>query len=178
MINEGVLTNSELLYSSDEIQDAIVRMSEEINSVLKDDEVVAVCVMNGAIVFYGQLITRLGINTYIDYVHATRYQGKIAGSELVWLREPEINPEGKIILIIDDILDEGYTLAAIVEKYRQLGAKAVYTAVLVTKSGTNKSGIITDFSGLTVPDKYVFGYGMDYKGLYRNLPEIYAARDL
>jgi len=134
-------------------------------------------VMNGGLIFSGQIIPRMNFLMSVDYVHATRYDNNTVGKELVWLREPSVDPAGRPVLILDDILDEGYTLSAIVKKYHTMGASSVLTAVLVTKKNTQKTEFKVDFEGLSVPDRYVFGYGMDYKGYFRNIPGIYAVKD-
>lgn len=172
-----IADQADLLFNRDQINTAITDIADAINKKLLNQNPIVVCVMNGGLVFSGQLLTRLNPVLCVDYVHATRYGNNVSGKELVWLREPSVDPSGRYVLILDDILDEGYTLQDIVGRYRDMGAKQVLTAVLVTKEGTQKTDLDVDFQGLTVPDRYVFGYGMDYKGYFRNLPGIYAVKD-
>jgi hypoxanthine phosphoribosyltransferase len=112
-----------------------------------------------------------------DYVHVTRYGQQIAGGALSWRAEPSTPVSGRTLLLVDDILDEGLTLAAIRERLLQRGADACYTAVLADKLIGRKKPIAADFVALTVPDRFLFGYGMDVFGAWRNLPAIYAMRD-
>jgi hypoxanthine phosphoribosyltransferase len=110
----------------------------------------------------------------MDYIHATRYQGKLRGKTLQWRALPAIDPRGRDILVVDDILDEGITLQEIVGWFEDAGAASVHTAVLVEKDRKRTVPVKADIVGLRVPDRYVFGCGMDYKGYWRNLEEIYA----
>jgi hypoxanthine phosphoribosyltransferase len=115
----------------------------------------------------------------IDYIHVSRYQGATRGSNLQWIKLPSLSLEGRTVLIIDDILDEGLTLQAIVEHCFEKGAREVRTAVLVEKQLSSRPGLArADFTGLLVPNRYVFGYGMDYQGQLRNVPGIYAVHGL
>ena len=125
--------------------------------------------------FSGKLLTRLAFPLQIDYLHATRYRNNTQGSELEWHRLPALSLHGRDVLILDDILDEGATLAAVVAHCRAQGAARVLTAVLVDKHHERKvPGIRADFVGLRVEDRYLYGYGMDYRGYLRNAAGIYA----
>ncbi len=108
-------------------------------------------------------------------MHATRYQNTTSGKELTWKSKPEMSLKGRTIVIVDDILDGGLTLAAVKSYCENAGAGSVYTAVLVDKVDARVEGGLKqpDFSALTVDNHYVFGYGMDYKGYLRNAPGIY-----
>jgi hypoxanthine phosphoribosyltransferase len=132
--------------------------------------------MIGGIVTAGKLLTRLNFPLTIDYIHATRYRGKTRGAELQWVARPSESVVGREVLLIDDIFDEGLTLKALIDDCKQAGAAGVHTAVLVEKQCDKRCDIEVDFLGLTVEDKYVFGYGMDYKGYLRNAAGIYAVR--
>ena len=112
-----------------------------------------------------------------DYIHATRYAGKTRGGELNWVAESGISLEDRHVLIIDDINDEGLTLAAIVKHCKEKNPLSVKTVVLVDKQHDRKQGAPADYVGLSVEDRYVFGYGMDYKGYLRNAPGIFAVKD-
>ena len=135
------------------------------------------CVMGGAVVFSGQLLPKLNFPLEFDYVQASRYHNQTEGQNLVWKVEPKDNVRGRTVLLLDDILDEGHTLAAIKEKCLAQGAKEVVIAVLVEKRLERSKPIAADFVGLTVPNRYVFGCGMDAYGWWRNLPAIYALKD-
>lgn len=110
----------------------------------------------------------------VDYLHATRYRGETSGADLQWRVEPVINLAGHDVLIIDDILDEGYTLDAIIDFCRLRQAASVSAAVLVRKQHQRGVKPSVSYIGLDVPDRYVFGAGMDYKGYWRNAEGIFA----
>ena len=173
----NVLKRADCLYSGLEVEQAIDKMAFSINQELRGKNPVVVCVMNGGIVPFGKLLPKLDFVCEVDYVHATRYRNTLSGSRLSWVCGPNIPPKGRTVLLVDDILDEGITLEAIVHRFREEGAAAVHTAVLVVKERERQADIAVDYAGLTVPDRYVFGYGMDYKGFLRNAPGIYAENE-
>lgn len=169
-----LLENAQLIHSSAAVEASIIRLSQEITQVLSDKSPVVICVMGGGIVFAGQLLTQLNFPLEVDYVHASRYQNNTVGKTLTWQSLPKLNLSNRTVLLLDDILDEGITLLAIKEKCLELGAKVVLSAVLVEKTLSYAKPIAADFVGLDVPDRYVFGYGMDAYGWWRNLAAIYA----
>ncbi|MDZ4142112.1 MAG: hypoxanthine-guanine phosphoribosyltransferase [Methylotenera sp.] len=171
---QQLLEQARLIHSSDAVVATIVRLSQEITDSLQDDCPVVVCVMGGGIVFAGQLLTQLNFPLEVDYVHASRYQNKTVGKTLIWQSLPKLDLTNRTVLLVDDILDEGITLLAIKEKCLELGAKNVLSAVLIEKKLPHSKPIAADFVGLEVPNYYVFGYGMDAYGWWRNLPAIYA----
>ena len=132
--------------------------------------------MGGAVVFTGQLLPLLHFPLEFDYVHVSRYGDKLQGGRFNWLRTPQSSVEGRHVLILDDILDEGHTMAAIKEKVMTLGALSCQTAVFANKLICKTKPIQADYIGLNVPDRYVFGYGMDAAGAWRNLGAVYALK--
>ena len=125
--------------------------------------------------FASQLALRIKTDLEFDYLHATRYRGKTSGAGLTWLRHPQVPMAGRRVLLVDDILDEGHTLKAVVEACLAEGAAEVKVAVLTRKDHARcVEGVCADYIGIDVPDRYVFGYGMDYYEQGRNLPGIYA----
>jgi hypoxanthine phosphoribosyltransferase len=172
-----VLQQADRLYDTKQIDTALVAMAADITRKLSDHEPLLVCLMNGGLVPFGMLLPRLQFPLQVDYIHATRYGAQLQGSVLKWIAGPFMSPQDRTILLVDDILDEGTTLAAIEDYYRQHGARTVLKAVLVEKIRSRPVHIDVDFVGLTVPDRYVFGYGMDYKGYLRNAPGIYAVAE-
>lgn len=171
---EHVRATAELLHSQAAIDAALDTMATQINQLLAGRDPLILCVMNGGLVTAGHLLTRLTIPLTIDAINASRYQNKTVGEDIEWLMKPRASLKDQTILIIDDILDAGITLAAIYDYCLQEGASSVYTAVLLSKDLPHKKPITADFVGLTVPNRYVFGYGMDYKGYWRNANGIYA----
>jgi hypoxanthine phosphoribosyltransferase len=169
-----VYGRAELLHDSSAVEAALDRMSTEIHARLAGSEPVVVCLMNGGVVPFGRLLPRLGFPLQVDYVHATRYGRRLRGGELDWVAGPFVPARGRSVLLVDDILDEGTTIATIEQRYRMDGAREVLTAVLVEKDRPRSTAAKAEFVGLHVPARYVFGCGMDYKGWLRNVPGIYA----
>jgi hypoxanthine phosphoribosyltransferase len=175
-----ILAEADLLVTNSAVEAAISRMAEEITGQLQDSDPILLCVMNGGLIFTGQLLTRLVFPLEVDYVHATRYGHETNGANLHWTVRPQLDMKGRTVLLLDDILDEGVTLAAIAAYCRQQGASEILMAVLVEKLHLRKvtPGMRADFTGIEVGDRFLFGYGLDYKGYWRNAPGIYAVKGL
>jgi len=174
---QEVLAQADLLYSCQQVESALDRMAEEITAKLAGTQPLLLCTMLGGLIPSVKLLERFDFLVNVDYVHATRYRGDTLGGRLSWIARPATPLRDRVVLVVDDILDEGVTLAAILEDCRAAGALDVYSAVLVDKRHQRKNGLTADFVGLTVEDRYVFGYGMDYKGFLRNAHGIYAVKD-
>lgn len=173
---DAVVARAEPLHDAHAVEAALERVAAAIERRLAGSNPVVLGVMTGAIIPLGRLLPRLGFALEVDYIHATRYHGSTVGRDLVWLARPQTPLRGRTVLVVDDILDEGHTLAGIIQECRDEGAEAVYTAVLVDKPNPRRvEGLAADFTGLEVPDRYVFGAGMDYRGYLRNVDGIYAA---
>jgi hypoxanthine phosphoribosyltransferase len=168
------LDQAELIHSKEVVDAAIDQLAGQIAASLGDSSPVVLCVMGGAVVFAGQLLPRLGFPLVFDYVQVSRYHNQTQGQQLVWKMLPGDNIRGRTVLVLDDILDEGHTLAAIKEKCLGQGAEKVVIAVLAEKQLNQPKPIAADFVGLQLPNRYVFGCGMDVYGWWRNLPAIYA----
>jgi hypoxanthine phosphoribosyltransferase len=177
---QTVMAEADLLKSREEVEAALDRMAGEITEQLSDTMPVVFAIMNGGLVMAGQLLTRLNFPLEQGYLHATRYRGEFTGqTDLQWQALPSIPMDGRTVLILDDIFDEGHTLAAVVKSCFAQGAKEVLTAVLVYKVHDRKNPDLTvDFVGCDVEDRYVFGYGMDYRSFWRNADGIYAVKGL
>lgn len=175
---EEVLSCAELIYDAEKISKSLDEMAVQLNRRLENKNPLVLCVMQGAIVFTGHLVTRLTGMLELDYIHATRYRNQTLGDQLDWLVYPRIPLKDRTVLILDDILDEGVTLHAIVEYCYQQGAKEVITAVLLQKKHDRcKPDISSDYVALEVEDRYVFGFGMDYKGQLRHINSVYAIKE-
>lgn len=172
-----ILSSADLLYSDADVESAIVRMALEISEDLRETNPVFLCVMNGGIVISGKLLTRLNFPLTLDAVNASRYNNKIAGEEIEWIQKPKTNLKDRAVLIVDDILDEGLTLKAIISYCKKQRASSVYTAVLANKILDKQKPVTANFVGLEVENRYLFGFGMDYKGYLRNANGIYACNN-
>ncbi|HEX7972312.1 MAG TPA: hypoxanthine-guanine phosphoribosyltransferase [Thiobacillus sp.] len=174
---QTLLDNAECIATADEVQTVLDRLAGEISQALAGDFLLVLAVMGGAVVFAGQLLPRLRFPLEFDYLHVTRYRGNTQGGAVEWRVLPGQNVAGRNVLVLDDILDEGETLAAVRDKLLHMGAVHVWSAVLTNKDNGLDKPIRADFVGLDVPNRYVFGCGMDAYGLWRNLPAIYALKD-
>ena len=171
------LEDSDLIASADEVQAAVARVAGEIERALGKSYPLVLAVMGGAVVFAGQILPKLRFPLDFDYLHASRYGAGTRGGGIEWRVRPSEAVKGRAVLVLDDILDHGETMAAIRKGLLELGADSVRCAVLVEKKLNQKKPIAADFVGLQIPDRFVFGCGMDAKGFWRNLPEIRAMKE-
>jgi hypoxanthine phosphoribosyltransferase len=172
---QQVLQQAEIVFDTADIHSAIERLAQRLTERLHNKSPLVLCVMQGGLMFTGKIMSLLPIDAEFDYIHATRYGDNTSGESIEWLAHPKKNLENRTVLILDDILDEGYTLAAIEQYCRDQGAREVLSAVLLQKKHDRlKPGMYCEFVALEVDDRYVFGYGMDYKGKLRQLEKIYA----
>jgi len=177
MNTKQLISKSSLIYSNKQIGDAISGIANDCNSYLRDEEVTILPVMNGALIFAGQLIPRLNFNCILDYIHASRYSNNQGQPTVNWIYKPKKDLiKDKIVLVIDDILDEGLTLSDVKKNLIEMGAKQVLIAVLFDKKIEKIKPIKADFFGLEVPDAYVYGFGLDFEGIGRNIPHLYAQK--
>lgn len=172
------LAEADLLCSADEVGQAVDRLAGQITARLAQAHPLVLTVMNGGVVFAGQLLPKLAFPLEVDYLHATRYGAVTTGGELNWIATPRTAVVGRSVLVLDDILDEGITLAAIRARLLADGARECLVAVLTEKELGHGKPIHADFVGLKLPNRYVFGCGMDVKGAWRNLPAVYAVKGM
>ena len=178
----AALAGSELIYDRASIDASIRAIATLIDAdyadVEPEDRPVYLTVMHGGLLFAAQLALELRTDLEFDYLHATRYRGATTGSGLAWLHRPATPLRGRRVLIADDILDEGHTLKAIRHWCEDEGATEIRIAVLATKAHDRRvEGIDADYVALEVPDRYVYGFGMDYHEQGRNLPGLYALEE-
>ena len=175
------LADAEVVHDRATIERAIARMAVRIRNDYAGSVPVYLTVMHGGLPFAGQLALEIGargLDLEFDYLHATRYRGETSGGELAWKHRPATPLRGRRVLLVDDIVDEGQTLAVVRAWCMEQGALDVRIAALAIKRHDRcMPGLCADYAGLDVPDRYVFGYGMDYHEQGRNLPAIYALRD-
>lgn len=174
---EGVLQRSRMLKGAGEIDRALDAIAAGIAAAVGERCPILCCVMNGGVMLTSELMKRLAFPLELDYVHATRYRNTTVGDDVIeWRVDPQLDPAGRPVVIVDDIYDEGRTLLAIADHYRRRGAAEVLLAVLVDKRHDRKvAGLCADFVGFELEDSYLFGFGMDYRGFWRNLPAVHAA---
>ena len=171
---QALLARAERLLTAEEVAQAVRRVAGEITAVLGGQQPLLLAVMRGGVVFAGQLLPLLPFPLDFDYVDATRYGDATRGGELDWRVDVPATVRDRTVLVIDDILDEGRTLAAIRRRLLEAGAQRVLIAVFADKQLSRVKPVAADFTGVRVPDRYVFGFGMDVHGWWRNLPAVYA----
>jgi hypoxanthine phosphoribosyltransferase len=172
-----ILRTADMLCSADAVAQAVRRVSGEISAALACSNPLVLSVMSGAIVFTGHLLLLLEFPLDVDYVHLTRYGDATVGGRIEWKIFPAHKIAGRVVLIVDDVLDEGHTLVEIRRRVLEAGARKFYAAVFADKTIGADKPIAADFVGITLPNRYVFGYGMDVKGAWRNLPAVYALKE-
>lgn len=175
----AVMARAECIHDQAAVEKAMDQMATDMRAVLADANPIFLCVVVGAIIPMGQLMTRLGFHCEINYIHASRYRGQQQGSDLQWLAKPTCDLNGRTVVLFDDILDRGLTLSTLIEHCQSEGAAKVLTAVLVDKEVERAPGGVqkADFEGLKVPNEYVFGYGLDFHEHLRHVPGIYKIHD-
>ncbi|MCW9031189.1 MAG: hypoxanthine-guanine phosphoribosyltransferase [Gammaproteobacteria bacterium] len=169
---------SDCLADAAKLNDVLDKLAKNITADFKDKNPLVLCVMTGGIIPTGHLVTRLTFPLQLDYIHATRYRGETSGGELHWIQEPSISLKNRNIIIIDDIFDEGITLLEIAKYCETKGASSVKSVVLVNKLHDRKADYQPDYVGLDIEDRYLFGFGMDYKNYLRNINAIYAVKGM
>lgn len=175
------LAQSDLLIDRPHIDAAVARMADEIAHDYSGEVPVMLTIMHGALPFAGQLALELGArgqDLQFDYLHATRYRGELSGGDLVWKHRPATALYGRRVLLVDDILDEGFTLQGVRQWCLEQGATDVRLAVLAVKRHDRcVPGVAADYRGVDVPNRYVFGFGMDVNEALRGVPAIYALKE-
>jgi hypoxanthine phosphoribosyltransferase len=173
---QEVLSNADLLFSAEEVDRAVRKVARELNAAYAGKHPLVLSVMGGAVVFTGQILPLLTFPLDFDILQVTRYGEHTSGKALDWRVEPRANIRGRDVLVLDDILDEGITLAAICDLILSQGAASCKAAVFSDKAIGKPKPVKADYVGLVLPDRFVFGFGMDVKGAWRNLPAIYAVK--
>jgi len=172
-----VLSRADLVCSEAQARAAVERLASEITARLHSATPLVLCVMGGGVVFTGQLLPGLRFPLELDYIHVTRYAGETRGGDLHWRVQPRAGVRGRVVLVLDDVLDEGHTLAAVRERLLREGAREALTAVFCDKDLGRPKPVKPDFVGVVLPNRYLFGFGMDVNDAWRNLPAVYALKD-
>lgn len=172
-----VLEAADLVCPADTVSRAVGRLAREISATVAESFPLVLCVMRGGLIFGGQVLPLLRFPLELDYLDLTRYGDATSGADIAWNAIPAAGVAGRVVVVLDDILDEGHTLASVCEKLHALGASRVVTAVFADKDIGRPKAFKPDFTGVSLPNRYVFGFGMDVRGVWRNLPEIYALKE-
>ena len=175
---QKILGEADLIVSEQDAAAAVRRVADEVAAALRDAAPLVLSVMGGAVIFTGQLLPLLNFPLEFDYLHVTRYGDTTTGGELSWIVAPRAAIAGRTVLVVDDILDEGITLAAVKQRLLGQGARDCRIAVFADKDIGRDKPVQADFVGVRLPNRYVFGFGMDVRGAWRNLPAVYAVKGL
>ncbi len=172
----GLPAGCEQILDAATVQAGFDSLAQQLQPVVSEQQCLLLAVMNGGMFPLMQLMQRLHGDYLIDYCHVSRYRDTTTGGELHWLRYPPPTVAGRTVLVVDDIYDAGETLLRVAEACQQAGAARALTLAAFVKHNPRRSAALQpDYSsGLTVPDRYVFGCGMDYAGHWRHLPAVYA----
>lgn len=174
----AVESRARCLLPAAEVENILEGLAREISLRMCEENPLVICIMNGGLVITGKLLSLLDFPLQLDYLHATRYGHEVSGSDLQWLKEPQLELAGRSVLLLDDILDEGETLYRVKQYCEQKGAAKIAVAVLIDKIHDRKNpNVKADFVGVEVEDFYLYGFGMDYKGYLRNAAGIFAVAD-
>jgi hypoxanthine phosphoribosyltransferase len=176
----ALLENATQIVSPEQVQAAVRNVAGVLNQRFGDPEQgvfpLVLGVMGGAVVFTGNLLPQLSFPLEFDYIHVSRYGDDDRGGEVVWKVIPRQNVAGRTIIVLDDILDEGETLAQVKQRLFDMGAAEVLVVVFADKELRKTKPVQADIVGLTIPNEFVVGFGMDVYGYWRNLPGLWAIR--
>lgn len=174
----ALLASAEELFTKQDVDHAVTAMADTLNARYNQPDAeefpLVLGVMGGAVVFTGNLLPQLTFPLEFDYIHVSRYGDEDKGGEVVWKVVPRSNVAGRTVIVLDDILDEGETLAHVKQRLLDMGAKEVILAVFADKAIGKVKPVKADIVGITIPNRFVVGFGMDAYGYWRNLPGLWA----
>lgn len=160
-----------ILYSQDDINQRLNQLANTITEKYRDQFPVIVSVMTGAMVFATDMIKRMNFKLNVDYVDVSSYENSDQSTGQVKLvQDLSHSIKGRPVIIMEDIIDTGYTLQYLTNLLADRGAKSIEICALLDKPARRQVNVEADYVGFTVPDEFIVGYGLDYDGLYRNLP--------
>lgn len=170
-----------VLISEDEIKQICKDLGKQITNDYKDKKLLLVCVLKGSIVFMSDLMREIDCDCEVDFMSVSSYNGTKTTGHVSFKKDLDINPEGRDILIVEDILDSGLTLSYLKGVLEGRNPASVKICTFLDKPSNRKADINADYVGRVIPDEFVIGYGLDYNEQYRNLsyvgvlaPEIYS----
>ncbi len=162
-----------ILFTEEEINNCVTNIAKEIDTMYGDEPVFLICVLKGSLPFTTDLMKKLKTDVYVDCIAASSYgEGTVSTGKLTITKDVTIDVAGKNVIIVEDIIDTGFTLSEIKKNIESRGAKSVRIAALLSKPSRRKVDVKADFMGFEIPDEFVVGYGLDYNEKYRNLPFI------
>ncbi len=168
----------EVLLTEEQIRTRVKEMGAEIARDYKDKDILVVGILKGAVIFMSELVQTIGKPVEMDFMAVSSYgKSSVSTGEVRIVKDLDNSVEGKNILIVEDIIDTGYTLNYLVDNLEKRGANSVRIATFLDKVDRRKIDIPVDYIGFEVPDEFIVGYGLDYAEMYRNLPFIAALKE-
>ena len=168
----------EVLISSEEISKKVKQLADQIKKDFKGEKILAVGILKGSFIFFADLVRELGKNVYVDFMQVSSYKdGMESSGELTFIKDLSQDISNKNVLVVDDIIDTGYTLKKLVEILQKRNPKTLKTCVLLDKKERRKVNYTPDYVGFEIPDKFVVGYGLDWGEEGRTLRDIYCVLD-
>jgi len=159
-----------ILISKAQLAKRVRELSRQIETDFAGRDLVVVSLLNGTVMFLADLIRHLSLPLRLDFMGVSSYGESTVSRKLVFTKELRLEVHGRDVLLVDDILDTGRTLHAVVDKLRQLGPREIKICVLLDKPSRRAEEVRADYIGFEIPDLFVVGYGLDYAERYRNLP--------
>ena len=161
---------SRVLVSEQEAKDICARLGRQISEDYKDKKLLLVSVLKGAVVFMADIMRNITCDCQIDFMAVSSYSGTKTTGVVKFKKDLDINPEGMDILLVEDILDSGVTLAYLKNLLYDRNAASIKVCAFLDKPANRKADIKAEYVGKIIPDEFVVGYGLDYDEKYRNLP--------
>ena len=161
-----------ILCTQSDLDSRMDEMAAELNVKYKDEEPIVVPVLNGAMIFASDMIKRLNFKLTIDPIKASSYAGTQSTGEVKITQDIKSDVKDRPVIFMEDIIDTGRTLQALSEVMKGRGAKSVEVVAMLDKPETRVVDFHADYYSFKAPDEFLVGYGLDYNGLYRNLPYV------
>lgn len=166
----------DMLFSAEEIDKRVTSIAESINTLYTGEPLVMICVLKGAFMFFSDLVKKVTVGPEIDFVRVASYGSQLASSRTIsFTKDVEISLAGKHVLLVEDVIDSGFTMEFLLRQMRARGAKSLRVATLVDKKERREARVDVDFPGFSLSTGFIVGYGLDYAERYRELPAIYVA---
>lgn len=163
---------SEIMISEREIKAMVEHTASLINKDYGDEELIVVGILTGSYVFTADLVRELTMPVIVDFMQVSSYQGQNSTGVLTIKKDLSMDIKGKNVLIVEDIIDTGYTLKCLKELLLKREPKSLKICTAFDKPERRTNKIEADYKGITIPDKFIVGYGLDYDGEYRNLKDV------
>src|SRR5437870_10852028 len=161
-----------------QIAERVAEMGRQISADFAGSELIALCVLKGAMFFCSDLMRQISLNVALDFIQVSSYgTEKYSSGVVTILKEPQLDMHGKAVLIVEDIIDSGLTIREVFRYIESRGASVVRTAAFLDKAAPRKVDFKADYVGFTIDPHFVVGYGLDYAEKYRNLPDVQVLSD-